>query len=608
MSEQIVCPFCGAANENGRFTCHNCQTNLQEANRITSLTERVAALENMVAALQGQKKRAGSAVAPAEPTAVPAPVALSPTLAAPKPSRLPENMWQSDFWFNKIGLGLLLLALAFLFNYAVDQGWLTPAVRLAIGLLLGTALLGMGYRISGQRRHFGQVLQGGGIAAYFITGFAAFQLYALVSYPLAFGFMVLVTGLAFLLSLRQKEAILSLIGGLGGLATPFLLYTGEGSPIGLILYTCLICASLVAIYFFQGWQAVQWLTNTGGWVILLVAGDLIEARTVAADTLVLQGSILFCLLLFWGVPVLRQLAWTIAPEKRPQAKFGLADSLIPYKIQAFFNKHLLAIVANPLIALILTWILWQMTPFNEGLLSLGMVALFGLVAWGLSQRADRGDLAYFHGGTAVLFLTLAVTQLLPRDWHFFAWAAELLALHWLSRQIQRPSLRIVAHLFSLMVGIWLLGRVLGFGVGTAVWNQPALIDLSVIGLILAASFVLPHSTEPWLRSGYRLGVHIAMLCWLWREFSFPPDGQGFVTIAWGVYALILLGVAFRFHFKQLRLVAVATLFLLVGKLFFVDLVAVATVWRILLFAGFGSLFLFISYFYSTWLGLPEHAK
>ena len=610
MSEKSVCLVCGYENENGRITCHHCQVNLQQADVVAKLSQRVNNLESLVAQLQNRNPIPVTQVTTPKPATERVPRSISSPTTSPKPSRLPENIWQSDFWFNKIGLGLLLLALAFLFNYAVDQGWLTPAVRLAIGLLLGTGLLGGGYRISSQRRYFGQVLLGGGLAAYYITGFAAFQLYELVSYPMAFGFMVLVTGVAFLLSLRQKEAMLSLIGGLGGLATPFLLYTNEGSTIGLILYTCLICTSLITIAFFRGWHVVQWLANTSGWLILVVAmfnGNLFEERAISAENMVLQGGIVFCLRLFWAVPIVRQLVWLAAPSRLPNMKFGLADTFIPSQVHTFFNRHLLGIVANPLIAMLMTWGLWRLTEFNEGLLSLAMVLLFGLVAWRLNQKAEQADFAYLHGGTAVLFLTIAFSQLLSTDWHLLAWAVELLALHVLSRQIQRPSLRIVAHLFSLVVGIWLLGRLLEGGVGTAVWNLPAGIDLVVIGLILAASFAMSIGTPNWLHLAYRLGAHIAMLLWLWREFSLSPDGQGFVTIAWGIYAIILLGVALRFQFTQLRLVAVATFFLLVGKLFLVDLVTVETVWRILLFAGFGGLFLFISYFYRSWLGLPELA-
>jgi uncharacterized membrane protein len=40
----------------------------------------------------------------------------------------------------------------------------------------------------------------------------------------------------------------------------------------------------------------------------------------------------------------------------------------------------------------------------------------------------------------------------------------------------------------------------------------------------------------------------------------------------------------------------ATLFLVVGKLFLVDLAGVEAVWRILLFLGFGGLFLVLGYY------------
>lgn len=42
---------------------------------------------------------------------------------------------------------------------------------------------------------------------------------------------------------------------------------------------------------------------------------------------------------------------------------------------------------------------------------------------------------------------------------------------------------------------------------------------------------------------------------------------------------------------------VGTLFLVAGKLFLVDLQYLEAVWRILLFLGFGGLFLLLSYFF-----------
>ncbi|MDP8940752.1 MAG: DUF2339 domain-containing protein [Actinomycetota bacterium] len=134
-----------------------------------------------------------------------------------------------EWWLNKIGIGLLLFGLAFLFKFSVDQGWLSPEVRVGFGLAVGASLIVTGLRVYEERRAFSQVLLGGGIGAFYTTGFAAYTLYALVPHALAFVFMVATTSLAFAFSIRQDQAALSMIGAAGGFGTPFLLYTETGS-------------------------------------------------------------------------------------------------------------------------------------------------------------------------------------------------------------------------------------------------------------------------------------------------------------------------------------------------------------------------------------------
>ncbi|MAU01042.1 MAG: hypothetical protein CL608_28185 [Anaerolineaceae bacterium] len=755
MSEKIICPFCGAQNEADRITCYHCQTNFRQADLFTALAQRLARLETIVAEFYRERsgkppeppppqhrrplrETAVSSPPPAEPVNLP-PVQWSsepqpaesppdppnPTQREPSRWQLPENIWRSDFWFNKIGLGLLLLALAFLFNYAVDQEWINEPERVVIGLLLGTALLGIGYRTARKRPNFGQAVQGGGIAAYYLTGFTAFRLYDLVPFEVAFGFMFLVTVLAFILSLRQKEAMLSLIGGLGGLATPFLLYTGQGNYVGLIIYTCLICGSLVLIYFFQGWQILLWLANVGGWGIMagvMWTAGLFNSPTVNAENLTLQGGILFGLLMFWAMPVLRHLDWLEDPNRLPPIKFGIADSYLDRIGQRPFQAHpRLTILLNPLIALWLTWQLWRLTDVSEGLITLGAAFLFGLVALVISAKPGRDAVWYLHGATAVLFFNIALVQLFDGSWRLLAFGLEAAALHFGTRYIKSVSLQIGAHVLSLIVITFLLARLferlivdtrhipilnldslvdltiigmffviayflqaekrsemrlvywivahlamllwwqrelqqfelpglvtlswavhafwfhwdarrqesvllrglphllsllvmfllfeqlLGHRWITAVFNPTPFFNLAIIGLIFTTAYLFADKEELYFSMGYRLVAHVALLTWFWQEFS-QLGGQGLVTIAWGIYAVILLSVALYLHHRLLRLVALATLFVLVGKLFLIDLVLVEPVWRILLFAGFGGLFLFISYFYRSWLGLPELAE
>ena len=192
---------------------------------------------------------------------------------------------REEFWLNRLGIGLLLLGVAFLFKYSIDQGWIVPAVRVAFGIGLGIALFVMGWRLQRQRMALSQILIGGSIGTFYITGFAAYQLFGFLTYPAAFVWMVTVTALAFLMSVRANQAVLSVVGAIGGLGTPFLLYSDQGNPVGLVGYTCLILIGTSAIYFRQGWKSLLWTTFIGvGMIFCWVVFSTISLAIVGGDS------------------------------------------------------------------------------------------------------------------------------------------------------------------------------------------------------------------------------------------------------------------------------------------------------------------------------------
>jgi hypothetical protein len=188
-----------------------------------------------------------------------------------------------------------------------------------------------------------------------------------------------------------------------------------------------------------------------------------------------------------------------------------------------------------------------------------------------------------------------------------SWAVHAFWFHWDARRQEPVLLRGLPHLLSLFVTFLLFEQLLRHQLATAVFNPESFFTLAIIGLIFTTSYLFTDKEELYFSMAYRLAMHVALLTWFWQEFS-QLSGQGLVTIMWGIYAVILLSIALYLRHQLLRLVALATLFALVGKLFLIDLVLVEPVWRILLFAGFGGLFLFISYFYRSWLGLPDLAE
>src|SRR5215212_4078295 len=507
-----------------------------------------------------------------------------------------DTLRRGEYWLNKIGIGLLLLGLIFLYMYSVDQGWLVPTVRVAFGLVLGTVLLAIGLRVYQDHRHFSQVVLGGSIAAYYTTGFAAFNLYSLVAYPVAFAFMVSVTVLAVLLALRRDAVVLSIIGVAGALATPFLLYTGTENVPALVAYTCLILAGTGAIYFYRGWRSLLSTAFAGVWMVFLVSafGTGWVREPVQSDQWTLQLGVVFGWLAFWALPFVREVLSATNPERWSWPSLGIFEGLQPL---AGRHAHILSVV-TPLIALGLSRLIWQLPDESWGWITLALAAIYGITALVLRKWEEGRGLAYVQALAALLFLTLAFVQLLDGSGLFLTLAVEAAALHLLSRRLSDRALLVGGHLLFALIGLWLVERLAvtldagAFGV-QALFDTSAITDLAVLSLALGTSTVL-RSQEATLV--YRLCVHAAFLGWLWRELSVLPDGGAYVTVAWGIYTVALLVAGLQLARSRMVIVGMGTLLLVVAKLLLVDLINLDAVWRILLFLGFGGIFLILSYY------------
>ncbi|MCP5098293.1 MAG: DUF2339 domain-containing protein, partial [Chloroflexi bacterium] len=488
-------------------------------------------------------------------------------------------------------------ALIFLFSYAVEQGWLTPAVRVVIGLLVATTLLFFGLRLYESRRAFSVVLLGGSMGSYYITGFAAFQLYDLVPYAFAFGFMVLVTLLTFFLSLRQDEAVLSLIGTFGGLLTPILLDTGSGNIEGLLLYSCLVIGGVAAIYFFRGWRILLWFVWTGAWMIIFYSlGEAnSQFNTITVTPWIMQFSILFALFVFWVLPVLRHLLVSSSSRDWHPLSLGFADKYLPDLIKRWLNIDLHVFTfTTVLLASFTTQGVWDISNTPRGWIFIGAAVIVAAVALYLSTLPQHLNLSITHVFTSTTLLTIGFLVLLDGEALFIAIVLEAIAWHFFSSRLRKIVVSVGTHIFSFVLGIWLLVRLFNIDVGSAETAVRILTDLFVMGSFAGIAFAWLSITGKRI---YLIAIHVAVLLLLWRELNELDNGQALISIAWGVYAVTLLIIGLRGNRNVVRMVGLVTLFVLVGKLFIVDLENVKAIWRILLFFGFGGLFLLLSYFY-----------
>ncbi|MEJ2237672.1 MAG: DUF2339 domain-containing protein [Gemmatimonadales bacterium] len=493
-----------------------------------------------------------------------------------------------QFWISRLGIGLVLLAVVFLFDYAIDQGWLTPPIRVGIGITLGVALAAIGVTVRRRRkeRWFSQLMLGGASAAWYVTGFASFQLLHVFSYPVAFAFMVLVTGFTFWAGIHEDGAALGVLGAIGGLGTPVFLYTGEGSVPALVGYTCLVLLGTSGIYLVKGWRSLLWTSVVGGWTIFLIA----FANSTPSDRWALQAGIGVAWLMWWLVPVGR--AWLASenPAEWPTPKSWLADQLSRSGGPAHRHGDVAVLTAAlPVGVLFLSRATWEVGDAIWGAVAVAAAILYAVGARVFRPKTDLRLLSSAHMVGVAILTVIAAALFFGEHLQILSWATLAVGFLYAGQRLDETALAACGHILSLIVGLWLFQRMTGEGgAETAVFTARGLSDAGVVLGFLAASLWSGSNATKW----YLLAAHVGFLGWLWRELAALPSGQAIVTACFGVYGLLLLSASVK-----TRKAGLATLLVAVAKLFLVDLDRVDPFLRILLFLGFGALFLTISYYY-----------
>ena len=185
-------------------------------------------------------------------------------------------------WLVWLGGVTVALAGIFLVKYSIDQDWLGPSVRCALGVLAGVALTAAGEwcRRRPLRRAIdiaepsviAPALGAAGIATLYSSVYAAFGLYDLIGALPAFVALAVISFFSFALALLQGRFI-AVLGLIGGYLVPALVSTGEGSALALFSFLGALAVALTVIVRYRGWWVVAWLGLAGAtaWPALWLA-------------------------------------------------------------------------------------------------------------------------------------------------------------------------------------------------------------------------------------------------------------------------------------------------------------------------------------------------
>ncbi|HEX7150492.1 MAG TPA: DUF2339 domain-containing protein [Thermoanaerobaculia bacterium] len=459
-------------------------------------------------------------VSPEPPPRTYAPPPPRPRAAAPQPPA--ARAWSID-WESLVGVKLfswiagiaLVLAAVFFLKHSVEQGWVNPPVRAAIGLITGVVLLVIcEMRIARDYKFTANAMHGAGIAILYATLFATHALWHLLPATVVFLLMLLVTAVAVALSIRRDSVFIALLGLMGGFATPAMLATGENRPIGLFGYLLLLNAGLAWVAYRKRWPALTFgsllftFAYQWGWI----------SKYLTAQQLVL-AAIIFVIFAAAGATAL--FLGRGAAKQRSFDRMAIASAALPL----LFAVYTAAIPAYG-------------ARYN---------VLFGfliLIAAGLATIALTRGPQWLHvlgGGTVVL--TFAVWFGLSYAPHAYpgivAWLAAFIMLYliaaWRRQTFGSYTVPALFLFFPVLIA------------SEAATAAPALVFVTMFVLLAATAFVAAKTGQGQLY--YLATIFVIVAEGHWSATHLTRDRLLSGMLVHGAFALLFLGapiVARRF--------------------------------------------------------------
>ena len=272
----------------------------------------------------------------------------------------PDGLPPATWWVARAGVVLLLVGVSFLVRMGVEQGWLTPAVRVTGGVVIGVALSAFGLRARTSRPAYSQLLVGGGVVSFYLSAFGAWSVWHLVPYEAAFAFCVLATAFAFVAAVRLSAEWLALLGVVGGYATPFMLLSPDTNVPALVGYSLLLLGGYLMVYAFRGWRSVYGSAILGMWAILAVSDMGARTYTTSIEGVLPTDAA-------WSVSTGALVAWLTVLFLTSARRYLLAETRASATVsdspgigrsRTGFLTEAGATSVAPLVALLFVWSAW----------------------------------------------------------------------------------------------------------------------------------------------------------------------------------------------------------------------------------------------------------
>lgn len=537
---------------------------MTDAQRLADLEARVAALEAELA------HRA--APSPVLPPSIPPSLQARPAQARPVRQSFSLAALTGADALGKLGIALLLVGVVFLLKWSIDKGWLTPSVRVLGTAALGAALVAVGMRLRTSRPNLGGVLAGGGFAAVYGSLFAASLLYGMIAPGVALALAAGVAAASVGLAIWADVPLVAVVGTLGALALPLVIYEDPASLRLTLGFTALVVAGGAATWYRTRWPGLLAALALGAWATLAVL------RWKAGLLVGLERH------LFQAVVALTWAAVGVVPlavRGKEAEEAGLWAAL-----PRLLRPVSLAVWASAAGGFALSALLWHLSDPAQALLAAALAVGYGVAAW-----ARRDDVAEALGLGALLLVGWSAAVGLPEAMRMGGLVAALAAGATLAHRRGWTGMQRLADGLAALATV---GAVVYYG-------DQAGQDTTALGILGVFAGVVALAVGAGCRSAaaagaYLLGTHTLALVALRYALKPLVLGTALVNGAWGLYAVALVVAGLRTGNDRLRMLGLGTLALTIAKMLLFDLRGIPMAARVVIFAGLGGLLLAVSYF------------
>src|SRR5690606_14686097 len=133
-------------------------------------------------------------------------------------------------------------------------------------------------------------------AILYLTIAIAFHEYHIMSQQVAFGIMVVITGLTIMLSIAYNRVELAVLAILGGFASPFMVSSGEGNYVVLFTYIMVLDIGMLVLAYFKKWN----LVNIVAYVFTVILfGSWLATGYEANNASMTIGAMIFATLFYF---------------------------------------------------------------------------------------------------------------------------------------------------------------------------------------------------------------------------------------------------------------------------------------------------------------------